>query len=92
MRGLIKPPEGHGVAYIDWEQQEFGIAAVLSGDQNMIQAYLSGDPYLEFAKLAGAIPPGGTKKTHGVVRDQFKQCVLGFQYGMGHKSLALRIG
>jgi DNA polymerase-1 len=31
-RGLIKPPEGCAIAYIDWSQQEFGIAAALSGD------------------------------------------------------------
>ena len=28
LRGLIKPEPGHAVAYIDYEQQEFGIAAV----------------------------------------------------------------
>ena len=33
LRNLIKPPPGHGVAYIDWCQQEHGIAAVLSGDK-----------------------------------------------------------
>lgn len=32
LRGLIKPPPGHAVAYIDWSQQEIGIAAALSGD------------------------------------------------------------
>ena len=32
LRGLIQPPPGHGLAYIDWSQQEFGIAAALSGD------------------------------------------------------------
>ena len=32
LRGLIKPPPGQAVAYIDWAQQEFGIAAALSGD------------------------------------------------------------
>ena len=32
LRGLIKPPPGYGIAYIDWQQQEFGIAAALSGD------------------------------------------------------------
>src|SRR5262249_39681342 len=32
LRGLIQPPPGHGVAYCDWKQQEFGIAAALSGD------------------------------------------------------------
>jgi hypothetical protein len=30
---------------------------VLSGDEAMQAAYLSGDPYLEFAKQAGAVPP-----------------------------------
>jgi hypothetical protein len=46
LRGLIKPPPGHGLAYIDWRQQEFGIAAALSGDMAMQAAYLSGDPTL----------------------------------------------
>ena len=35
LRGLIKPPPGYGVAYVDWAQQEFGIAAALSGDTAM---------------------------------------------------------
>jgi DNA polymerase I len=61
IRSLIKPPRGHGIAYVDWSQQEFGIAAALSGDQNMQAAYLSGDPYLEFAKQAGAVPSDATK-------------------------------
>jgi DNA polymerase-1 len=92
LRGLIKPPPGHGVAYIDWEQQEFGIAAALSGDVNMKAAYFSGDPYLAFAKQAEAAPPDATKATHKSVREQFKQCVLAVQFGMGEESLAHRIG
>ena len=32
-RGLIKPKKGFGIAYLDWSQQEFGIAAALSGDR-----------------------------------------------------------
>lgn len=52
MRGLIKPPEGCAVAYLDWEQQEFGIASALSNDRNMIDDYNSGDAYLGFAKRA----------------------------------------
>ena len=91
LRGLIKPPPGHGVAYIDWSQQEFGIAAALSGDPAMLAAYRSGDPYLAFAKQAGAVPADATKETHGPQRELFKQCVLGVQYGMGASSLALRI-
>jgi hypothetical protein len=92
IRGLIKPPAGHAIAYVDWSQQEFGIAAALSGDANMISAYASGDPYLTFAKLAGAAPADATRTSHKSVREQFKQCVLGVQYGMGPESLARRLG
>ena len=92
LRSLIKPPEGWGVAYLDWSQQEFAIAAVLSGDEAMQAAYMSGDPYLEFAKQAGLVPPDATKKTHGAQRELCKYCVLGVAYGMEAKSLAQRIG
>jgi DNA polymerase I len=92
LRGLIRPPPGHGVAYIDWSQQEFGIAAALSGDPAMQDAYRSGDPYLTFAKQSGAVPADSTKQTHGAIRELYKQCVLAVQYGMGAESLALRIG
>jgi hypothetical protein len=92
LRSLIQPAAGYAVAYIDWVQQEFGIAAALSGDPNMISAYLSGDSYLAFARLAGAVPKGATKESHGPIRDQFKQCVLGVQYGIGDHALAGRIG
>lgn len=91
LRGLIKPPPGYGVAYADWSQQEFGIAAALSGDRAMQEAYNSGDCYLAFAKQAGAVPPDATKATHGPTRELFKQCVLAVQYGMEAQSLALRI-
>src|SRR6516164_3952749 len=92
LRGLIKPAPDHGVAYVDWKQQEFGIAAALSGDAAMQAAYQSGDPYLAFAKQAGAVPGDATKKTHGAQRELFKQCVLAVQYGMEAETLALRIG
>jgi DNA polymerase I len=92
LRGLIKPPVGWGLAYIDWSQQEFGIAAALSGDPLMIQAYLSGDPYLAFAVQAGAVPADATKESHEAERDQFKACALAVLYGMGAESLAVRIG
>lgn len=92
VRGLIRPEPGRGLAYIDWSQQEFGIAAALSGDGRMQEAYLSGDPYLTFAKQAGAVPSGATKASHAAVREQFKACVLAVQYGMGAKSLGERIG
>lgn len=92
LRGLIKPEPELAVAYVDYSQQEFGIAAALSGDSNMQEAYSSGDPYLAFAKQAGAVPPDATKESHEKERDLFKSCVLGVQYTMGEESLARRIG
>jgi DNA polymerase I len=92
LRGLIKPTPGGAVAYVDWKQQEFGIAAALSGDPLMQAAYQSGDPYLAFAKQAGVIPQDATKMTHGAQRELFKQCVLAVQYGMQAMALALKIG
>jgi hypothetical protein len=92
IRGLIKPEPGYAVAYLDWKQQEFGIAAALSDDVAMQEAYLTGDPYLAFAKQAGAVPPDATKDTHKAVRELYKQCVLATQYGQGEVGLALKIG
>jgi hypothetical protein len=92
LRGLIKPGQVRAVAYVDWSQQEFGIAAALSGEAAMVEAYRSGDPYLTFGKQAGRIPADGTKETHGAERELFKTCILGVQYGMGAESLARRIG
>ena len=80
------------LAYIDCSQQEFGIAAALSGDAAMMKAYNSGDPYLAFAKQAGAVPESATKQSHPSQRAQFKECVLAVQYGMGALSLSQRIG
>lgn len=92
LRGLVRPEPGRAVAYVDWSQQEFGIAAALSGDAAMATAYASGDPYLTFAIQAGAAPEGATKATHKEVRDLYKATVLAVQYGMGEESLARRIG
>ena len=92
MRSLIRPTEGFGLAYIDWAQQEFGIAAALSRDGRMMAAYQSGDPYLEFGKQAGVIPIESTKESHQHERENLKQCVLATQYGMGAESLSGKIG
>jgi hypothetical protein len=92
LRSLIQPEPGRAVAYVDWSQQEFGIAAALSGDTAMMTAYTSGDPYLTFAKQAGAVPADATKRSHPDERERFKVCALAVQYGMEAESLALRLG
>ncbi len=91
LRGLIRPQSGQAVAYLDYEQQEFGIGAALSGDKAMIQAYASGDPYLAFARQAGAVPPDATKESHAAERERFKVCALGVQYGMQAEGLAKKL-
>jgi|CXWL01.1.fsa_nt_gi hypothetical protein len=92
MRKLIRPVPGMALAYLDWVQQEFGVAAILSGDPAMLAAYQSGDTYIAFGQQAGVIPPGATKHSHPVEREKFKQCVLAVQYGMGARALGTRIG
>jgi DNA polymerase family A len=91
LRGLIKPPEGYGISYLDWGGQEFGTAAALSQDKNMMEAYLSGDAYLWFAKKGGLLPPDATKKSHREQRELYKTAILAINYGIGRESLALLI-
>lgn len=62
LRSVIVPPEGEVIIGCDWSSQEFAGAAILSGDPQMMAAYQSGDPYLYFAKMAGAVPKGADPK------------------------------
>lgn len=91
LRCLISPKPGRAITGIDWASQEFAVAAALSEDQNMIDAYNSGDPYLYFAKLTGAVPEDGTKASHQRERDLFKSTILGLQYGMGVEKLSAKL-
>jgi DNA polymerase-1 len=91
LRSLIRPESGMAVAYIDWSQQELAIAAALSGDRKMQDAYRSGDFYLTFAKMAGAVPPDATKETHAAEREQFKSVALGVLYGLSAEGLARKL-
>jgi hypothetical protein len=92
LRSLIRPGRGRAVAYCDWSAQELGIAAALSGDRVMQDAYLSGDPYLYLAQRAGAVPADATKKTHPVERDQFKLVSLGVLYGLTADGISRKLG
>jgi hypothetical protein len=92
LRSLIKPEPGYAVAYIDYSAAEFMIAGVLSDDRVMIDLYNSGDPYLNFCKRVGAAPPSATKASHRATRDIYKVALLAAQYGISHKSLAIRLG
>jgi hypothetical protein len=91
LRHLIMPAPGYGLAMIDWQQQEFGIAAALSGDWQMQASYETGDPYLALAVAAGAAPPDASVTSHRTVRERFKACALGVQNGMGAERLGRQV-
>jgi hypothetical protein len=92
MRGLIRPPEGYGLAYIDWRAQEVALAAALFGDERMMAAYLTGDVYLGFAKDAGLAPLDAAAETHSEIRELCKTLVFLLNYGGGDNLLAQRLG
>lgn len=83
LRAILQPPKGKVIIGADFSQQEVYVAAILSGDKNLRDAYESGDVYLAFAKQANLAPQDATKKTHKDIRDLCKSTVLGLQFGMG---------
>jgi hypothetical protein len=91
LRCIVQPEPGKAITEIDYSNEEFIIAAFKSEDQNMIDAYESGDPYLYFAILGGGAPQGATKESHPGPRKKFKATVLGLQFGMGPEKLAAKL-
>ena len=92
MRALITSPDGEGLAYIDWPQEEVGIAAALSNDREMQQAYQTVDVYLAFAKAAGAIPVGASTATRKRIRSMYKEAQLAINYQMTSFGLQHTLG
>jgi len=88
MRSLICPQNGRAICGIDFASQEFLLAALLSGDSKMLEAYASGDVYLAFGKAIGYIPADATKTSHKRERDNCKAVVLGLSYDMSKYGLA----
>lgn len=92
MRNFIEAPKGRAICGIDYASQEFLIAAILSQDMNMIEAYATGDVYLAFARSAGLVPQDATKESHKKEREMCKTLVLGISYDMSYKGLSHRMG
>jgi hypothetical protein len=89
-RAIMRAKKGHSIVSLDFTAQEVYIAACISGDDNMLQAYLSGDPYLAFGKQAKFIKQTETKESAGTLRTIAKTVVLGILFGMGPKMTAFR--
>ncbi len=92
LRGFIKPPEGFGIAYLDFKAEEVAIAAALSGDARLAEHYASGDPYWRFAVATGLGAPEATGLTRKAIRDLVKVLFLAIGYGMQAPSLARKAG
>jgi DNA polymerase-1 len=88
LHGLLKPPEGWGLAGLDWVAQEPGIAAGLSRDRAMIEDYLTGDIHLGFLIRAGLAPLWASKDSHRELRDAIKPVSIGVSYGMTKHGVA----
>jgi DNA polymerase I len=92
IRFLIKPPPDLTLIHRDFCQQEVRIAAVLSGDSALLEACESGDVYLGVADQLGFVSEAMSAGELKAVRSLFKTVVLGIQYGLGARSLAVRTG
>ncbi|MCH1407706.1 MAG: hypothetical protein L7V87_01630 [Verrucomicrobiales bacterium] len=76
MRSTVAAPKGQVLAYVGYLSQELGLAAILSGDEELLRDYEAGNPYIRFAIRAGAAPEGGTKETHPSERATYKVVML----------------
>jgi hypothetical protein len=85
IRPLYRPPEGYALCYYDWKAHEYVILACLSGDERMIEACLSQDPYRHFARAAG-LPDLPS------LRPRYKIVCLGSIYGMTEHGAAAQLG
>jgi DNA polymerase-1 len=87
---MVFPPDKIGV-YLDWRTQEVAIAAALSDDEALKDAYRNGDVYHALALTGGAtndVDRHRWKKECPEIRSRMKSLQLGINYGMGVPSLA----
>ena len=91
-RGGGHDPPPSIMAYVDWSQQEFGIAASLSGDRGDDGRLPIRRPLPGVRQASRQDSARRNQANARAERDLFKACVLGVQYGMGVASLARRIG
>lgn len=92
LRFFIEPPPGRALIYRDYAQQEVRIAAILSGDRELLAACEAGDVYIGVATLLGFIREGMSDEDIAKVRVQFKIVVLAIMYGLGPWTLAMQTG
>jgi hypothetical protein len=94
MRGLTVFPEDVIGLYLDWSQQEPGLAAAFSSDGQLISDYRDlGDVYLALAQMCGLTKEANPKVWKSTdagyaMRERMKILQLGVNYGMSVDGLA----
>ena len=84
-RKLYIPQDDNVLVCADFSQVEVRVAAILSGEENMLKAYREGkDLYKHTASLLFRKPEEEITKEE---RQRAKAVVLGLQFGMGYKTL-----
>jgi hypothetical protein len=91
MRALVVPAKGKAMAGIDFGSQEFFISALQCKDSNMISAYMSGDVYFAFAKLARMVPAAAKREDFEFERDLCKSTTLGINFNMTKYGLSKKL-
>jgi DNA polymerase I-like protein with 3'-5' exonuclease and polymerase domains len=84
-------PEDKIGVYLDWRTQEVGVAAALSDDRALMDAYRNGDVYHALARVCGLTDDPDAKRWKAqkpMERQQMKALQLAINYGMGVPSLA----
>jgi hypothetical protein len=87
---MVFPPDTIGV-YLDWRTQEIAVAAALSDDAALKDAYCNGDVYHALAQICGLTDDPDRKRwkeANPAMRSRMKALQLGINYGMGVPSLA----
>lgn len=91
VRSFMTFPEDKIGVYLDWRTQEVGVAAALSDDQALMDAYRNGDVYHALARVCGLTDDPDAKRWKSqrpMQRQQMKALQLGINYGMSVPSLA----
>ena len=79
-RHILKAGHGNSIVECDYKQMEIGVLAALSGDQQLISDFNTGDVYEKF----------GTE--FAISREQAKVVLLGLIYGMSASTVATQLG
>jgi DNA polymerase family A len=91
MRGLILAPHRRAVLIFDYKNQEPSIAAAQSRDPELMAICSADDPYIALARKFRLVPATATKDSHPAERKTCKTVLLGLNYGMQARRLALTL-